>query len=314
MFDKNNMKFIDIQLQKLVNMNNPDCVFNEVKIIISLIFKDFDCKLLDDTYCDIIKLFNGRYPGYQKCNTRYHDLKHTTDALLAMIRLMHGAILSGEFISKKSLSLALISTLLHDVGYIQTIDDNKGTGAKYTRIHIKRSIEFMGKYFIKNNIPQADYKNCADMLECTGFAINIAEIKFVSKEIELLGKMLGTADLLGQLSDRIYIEKLLFLFREYQEGNIPGYKSELDLLKKTVNFYLTTDQRLDSELGGLQKYTRYHFKKRWDIDRDLYEGAIERNKNYLHYILTNHEKEYRDYLRRSCIVKDLDKEMLKSNL
>ena len=77
------------------------------------------------------------------------------------------------------------------------------------------------------------------MLECTGLDTNLTEITFESKEIELLGKMLGTADLLGQMADRIYIEKLLFLFREYQEGNIVGYNNELDLLKNTANFYDT---------------------------------------------------------------------------
>ena len=34
--------------------------------------------------------------GYRACNTRYHDVDHTTAITLAMIRLIHGAVAAGE--------------------------------------------------------------------------------------------------------------------------------------------------------------------------------------------------------------------------
>jgi transcriptional antiterminator NusG len=37
--------------------------------------------------------FRGSIHGYQGCNTWYHNFKHTTDCLLTMARLMHGASL-----------------------------------------------------------------------------------------------------------------------------------------------------------------------------------------------------------------------------
>lgn len=295
-----------IQISQLINTENPQSVLNEVKTIVLMIFPEFNFEPVKRVFEDVVKLFRGEYPGYRKCNTEYHDLKHATDATLAMIRLIHGATLQGEAFGQKNITLGLISTLLHDAGYIQTLDDDSGTGAKYTLVHIQRSIEFMDKYFRGKNFSRGDFENCCDILECTGLNTKINEIKFKSREIELLGKMLGTADLLGQMSDRTYLEKLLFLFYEFREGNVTGYTSELDLLKKTPKFYDITKNRFASELGSVNRYLIYHFKKRWNIDRDLYEDAIEKSRNYLESILKNHEKEYRKHLRRGGIVKKLE--------
>jgi len=297
-----------VQISQLIDMENPQVVLDEVRAIVFMIFPEFDFAPASCVFEDVARLFRGEYPGYRKCNTEYHDFKHATDATLAMIRLIHGATLQGEAFSQKNITLGLISTLLHDTGYIQALDDDSGTGAKYTLVHIQRSIEFMDKYFKGKNFSRGDFQNCCDILKCTGLNTKIGEIQFKSREIELLGKMLGTADLLGQMSDRIYLEKLLFLFYEFREGNVTGYTSELGLLKKTLGFYDITKSRFASELGSVNRYLIYHFKKRWNIDRDLYEEAIERSRNYLGYILANHEKEYRERLRRGGIVKKLEGE------
>jgi hypothetical protein len=93
-----------------------------------MIFEDFDFERVDLAFTDFMDLFAGRYPGYRKCNTRYHDLKHTTDTFMAMARLIHGAAIKGIKITRRGTSLWLISALMHDTGYIQTVDDQTGTG------------------------------------------------------------------------------------------------------------------------------------------------------------------------------------------
>lgn len=299
------METDNIQISKLIDMDDPQSVLDEIKNIVCTIFPKFDFEPVNAVFRDLVKLFRGEYPGYRKCNTEYHDLKHTTDATLTMTRLIHGAILQGELLCQKNTTLGLISTLLHDTGYIQTLYDDSGTGGKYTLVHIPRSIKFLDGYFAEKNFPREDFENCADILKCTGMNTKINEIQFKSRESELLGKMLGSADLLGQMADRLYLEKLLFLFYEFEEANVVGYTSELDMLKKTMGFYDITKKRLANELSGVNKYMIHHFKARWNIDRDLYEDTIEKNRNYLKYILENHEKEYRSYLRRGGVVKKL---------
>ena len=73
-----------IELSKLIEMKDPRKVLNEVKIIISKEFPEFNFVPLYKVFYDIVRLFEGKYPGYQKCNTNYHDLYHTTDTVLAL--------------------------------------------------------------------------------------------------------------------------------------------------------------------------------------------------------------------------------------
>lgn len=300
----------EIQFSRIVNVKDPQGLLDEVKAIVLMMFPEFDFETLNRVFKDIMRLFRGEYKGYRKCNTEYHDLNHTTNALLVMTRLTHGAFLIGEGLTGEDVNLGLICALMHDTGYIQTLDDNVGTGAKYTSIDTKRSIVFMDKYIADNRLSKADFKNYSDILKFTGLHTNVKEIEFETREIELLGKMLGTADLLGQMADRIYLEKLLFLFYEFKEGGVMGYDNELDLLKKTIDFYTMTQKRFAIELGGVNEYMRYHFKARWNVDRDLYMEAVEKNISYLQYVLKNHEKDYRDHLRRGSMVKKLDKKGL----
>lgn len=288
----------EIQLPDIVNMEDPESVFSEVRQIALMISPQFPHKLVDNAFTDTVRLFHGEYPGYRRCTTEYHNLKHTTDTLLAMARLMHGAFEAGENFTREELNLGLVCALMHDTGYIQTLDDNVGTGAKHTLIHIDRSIAFMDNYIAARGFSKQDFKDYSKILRCTGLGSKIERIRFPSRPVELLGKMLVAADLLGQMADRTYLEKLLFLFYEFREGGVMGYTSELDLLKKTVDFYLMTQRRFARELGVVNGYMRCHFKVRWNLDRDLYREAIERNMSYLKFILEHHAKEYRDYLRR----------------
>ena len=286
-------------------MEHPQSVLDEVKTIILMMFPHFDFVQVDRVFTDIVRLFLGEYPGYSKCTTEYHDLKHTTDAFLAMARLMHGIMVGGKSITKEQVNLGLICSLMHDTGYIQTLDDDVGTGAKYTRIDSRRSIGFMEKYITSSGFPRENFRYFPQILMCTSLDKKVSEIGFRSQETELLGKILGTADLLGQMADRIYLEKLLFLYYEFREAGIIEYDSELDLLKKTDVFYAMTKKRLAVELDSLNEYMHYHFKVYWNMDRDFYMESIDKNKDYLNFLIGNHEKDYREHLTRGGVVKKL---------
>jgi len=156
-----------LQLSRIINMEDHQSVLGEVRTIVNMMFPEFDFDTVDRVFKDIVRLFRGEYPGYRKCNTEYHDLKHTTDAFLAMARLMHGASVSGESLTRKDVNLGLICALMHDTGYIQTLDDDIGTGAKYTRTDSKRSIVFMDKYIADSGLSREDFKAYPDILICT---------------------------------------------------------------------------------------------------------------------------------------------------
>lgn len=300
----------ETQLSQIIKTQDPQSVLEEVKTIVLMMIPEFDFEILNLVFKDVVRLFHGEYPGYRKCNTEYHNLKHTTDTFLAMARLMHGLFLNGETLSEEKVNLGLTCALMHDTGYVQTLDDEGGTGAKYTRMDTKRSIVFMRKYIADTGLPKGKFRHYAQILKGTSLEIRTSEIPFRSREIEMLCKMLGTADLMGQMADRIYLEKLLFLFYEFREGAVAGYDTEMGLLKKTADFYAMTKKRIAGELGGMNKYMGYHFKARFDLDRDLYAEAINKNMTYLSFILEKYMKAYRDHLRRGGVVEAL-KEMEK---
>jgi len=202
-------------------------------------------------------------------------------------------------------SLGIISSLMHDSGYIQEIGDDDGTGAKYTLVHIERSNKFMQNYMNKKQYHPRDFQILENCLRCTGLNVSLDKIQFQSLEHEMLGKMLGTADLLGQMADRTYLERLPYLYQEYVEGEVPGFASEYDLVVKTPGFWEFVKGRFENELGNVVRFVQSHFKARWGIDKDLYFEAIERNINYLKFILEQHGRNYRKYLRRNGFIEKL---------
>ena len=294
------------RISDLINMESPQDVLDEVKKIVLLIFPRFNFESIDLTFSDALRLFEGLYPGYRACDTDYHDLKHTTDTFLAMARIIHGAGITDRRFSERDVTLGLISALFHDSGYILTLDE-EGSGAKYTPVHIKRSIAFMDKYFVARGFSREDFEFCHAVLKCTGLDVRINEIRFASQENEVLGKMLGTADLLGQMADRTYLEKLPLLYDEFKIANIKGLGSELDFFRNTPGFYDMTMDRFQHELGGVKEYMRHHFRARWGIDKDLHMSAIENSIAYLKQILEHHPDDCRKQLRRAGVIRNLER-------
>ncbi|MGD0021428.1 MAG: hypothetical protein ABSC54_03910, partial [Smithellaceae bacterium] len=78
---------------KLLDIRDNNAIIKEVKFTTSLIKSQFDFRYLDQAFRDVEKLFRGHYPGFQKCNTNYHDFRHTMLVMLALTRLLHGVFL-----------------------------------------------------------------------------------------------------------------------------------------------------------------------------------------------------------------------------
>lgn len=288
----------DLQLSKLVDMRTPAAVFEEVKY--NFIFH-YPLAAFEDVraaFVNFNRLFDGAYPGYRACNTKFHDKVHTTDALLAVSRLIDGYNIKSGKLPVELVKTALIATLFHDTGYIQRTSDRKGTGAKYTLNHVARSIEFIGKYFKEQGLPRRLALSAGRMVSCTGLSAEFAQLKFASKPERTLGFMLGSADLLGQMASRTYLERLIYLYGEFREGNVQGYPTEIALLEKTMEFYEGTKKRLKDTLGGVDGYMIHHFRKRYGIGEDLYRKAIERQIAYLKEILVYEQRPFKGSLRR----------------
>jgi hypothetical protein len=275
----------------------PNNIFEEIKKVTLLINPRLNFELIAGVYHDIEKLFEGEYVGYLKCDTDYHNLQHTRECVLAMARLIHSISLNGYHFSDNDINLGLISAIMHDTGYIRSTTERSNTGGKFTLVHIDRSVTFMEKYLTKRDFSSRDIQFCKNCLRCTGLTVKINKISFISRENELMGKMLGTADLVGQMSDPWYLTKLPNLFKEFQEAGMDMYENEFDLLNKTPGFWEFTKDRFATELGGMDRFLRDHFRVRWGIDRDVAREAIEKNIRFLKYILQHHRQDYRRFIK-----------------
>jgi hypothetical protein len=296
------------QLGGLVDMTDASVIFDEVRTVLGAMFPAADLSTVETVFADLVKVHSGEYPGYREANTEYHDLLHTMGTTLALVRLAHGASLAGSDLDERHVTLATMSALFHDVGYVQVEGDTSGTGAKYTAVHVERSIIFMRGYFLKSGFSQPDFMECSRMIQCTSLDTRPGDVPFESKEIEVLGRMLGAADLLGQMADRMYLEKLLLLYYEFKEGGVGGYKDQLDLLRRSVDFYDISTKRIRDQLPEAGDYFRRHFKERWDLNEDLYGVSMERGRQYLDHILSEREQDHRSLLRRGGIVQRLEEE------
>jgi hypothetical protein len=84
------------------------------------------------------------------------------------------------------------------------------------------------------------------------------------------------------MADRNYLEKLPLLFMEFKEARMSGFETPGELFKNTGNFYHSVVRaRLAEEMDNVSSAALFHFKKRWDIDRDLYAESITNNMKYM---------------------------------
>jgi hypothetical protein len=290
-------------LYRLLAVGSSEDVLNEVIEILKRISSDFNTEPIQEVFDAVQRLYNGNFAGYRACNTGYHDFRHAIEAFLAMSRLIHGAVLDNQSFSERQIITALIAAILHDVGYIQQESDTEGTGAKYKAVHEQRSMDFLSSHGSKFGLSEEEIAAGRAIIMCTDMDADITTIAFPSPRIELLGKLLGTADLMAQLAEQTYLEKLLYLYYECEEAGVGDYESEVDILRKAVNFYDVFEARLRKTLGGVDRFMQLHFASRWGIHQDLYREAINRQRDYLLKILSAPGADPRDYLKQNGIVK-----------
>jgi len=286
------------QLSKLIDGDDPSAVIAETRRILGFWFGAEAWNRVDAVAVDIVAMFEGRFPGYRACDTDYHDIKHTMAVLLATARIMDGTFMArGPYPEELGRDLC-IAALCHDTGYIRTLDEEGGTGARFTAVHVRRSADFARANAARWGLSESDGARIARLINATGLKGEYGQQAWASEAEREAGASLASGDLIGQMSDRAYLEKLLFLYYEFKEAGFPGYDTEFDILRKTMGFYEMTLGLLDETLGGVRSRVRSHFAKRWGLDADLYAEAMNRQIAYLQGILDDASTNFRKKLKR----------------
>ena len=263
----------DFDVTNRIQTTDATAVHREIARLFRLLYPGAAHVVMDRGFEDVAKLYAGLYPGYQACDTSYHNLQHVMDVTLAMARLMDGYERSRNgtpALGVRFFQLGVICGIFHDIGYLrQSTDTTAKNGAEYTLNHVSRGAEFLRRY-----APQIGLGDCAEeaaeLIHFTGFEKRVAEILIQDPVLRMLGSLLGTADIIAQMSDRCYLEKCRDrLYPEFVAGGIAVkktpqgeqvvFRSGEDLVNKTPAFFESAVNRLEYDLGGAHNYAATHF-------------------------------------------------------
>jgi len=200
----------DYDVTDQVNTTDPGSVNGEVNRIFLELYPNASTHVLNRCFRDLTRLQTGDYPGYHACDTSYHNLQHSLDVTLAMARLMDGYERTRDRSSELGARLfrfGIVTALFHDIGYLRKVNDTRHkNGAEYTLKHVTRGAKFLEEYM--NRIGMAELAPIASrIIHFTGYEKPIAKIDVPNLTFRLIGNMLGTADIIAQMSDRCYLEK-----------------------------------------------------------------------------------------------------------
>jgi hypothetical protein len=288
----------DIQLSSFVDTSKPRSILADAKRFFRADYPKADFTRVEKAFLLAKRLYDGRYPGYLSCAVAYHDFVHSLSVFAAASRLLDGCELSGTAIGPDRAAETLVAALFHDCGFIREEGDQSGTGAQYTKVHVDRSAAFVRREAGALGLAGESAARAARMIFATDLAKPWGDLRFEDEGEGAGAQALAAADLLGQMADRVYLEKLLFLYYELREAGIEGYGSPFDILRKTAGFYESTKARLDGPLGPVSAKSRDHFSARYGIDEDLYRTAIARQMAHLDAIIADHTGNFRGKLKR----------------
>jgi hypothetical protein len=246
---------------------------------------------LERAFGDAAALYEGRHPDYHPCDTEYHDLQHVLDVTLAMARLMDGyerARRPGEApLGRELFIVGALAALFHDFGYLRRRHDRRHRyGAEYTLTHVSRGAAHLRRYLRELGMgPLAGV--AGTLVHFTGYERPAETIRVSETVLRRLGHMLGTADILAQMSDRCYLEKCRDrLYPEFVLGalagrrlagrrSLPQFASGDELVQRTPAFYQGATRRLDLQLARAYDYAGQHFG-----GENLYLSEMRKNVDH----------------------------------
>src|SRR6185436_15219198 len=215
----------DFDVTNTVQLSSTQAVQAAVEALVRPTWPDAPHGELAQAFEHFEAVFAGKFPGYFGVDTVYHDRQHTLDITLALARMLVGYERQTEApmrLGGQRAVAGLIVALFHDVGYL----------AEYLP-----------------NTPLSAWAPIAtEIVHFTGYEVPFQQIKVTDPRDIKLGHMIGTADMIAQMSDRCYLEKCRDrLYAEFVLGGVAlplaanggrqvKYASGLDLLRQTPEF------------------------------------------------------------------------------
>jgi hypothetical protein len=273
-----------------VRTTEPGQVSAEVMRLYRGLYDGKPSRAIARAFADIGRLYRGAHPEYHPCDTEYHDIQHVLDVTLAMARLMDGYERSrngAPALDRECYALGVTMALYHDFGYLRRRSDRRHRyGAEYTITHVSRGAAHLRSYLPRIGLSRYARAG-ATLVHFTGYERPVESIRIHQTLLRRVGHMLGTADILAQMSDRCYLEKCRdrlypeFVLGGLAQKKLPGGRTQVmfssgeDLVRKTPGFYTNAAKRLDLQLARAYEYAERHFR-----GQNLYLEEMHKNVRY----------------------------------
>jgi hypothetical protein len=187
-------------------------------------------------------------------NALYHDVEHTIHVTLVGQEILRGKQIREGRVSARDWLHLVTSLVCHDIGYVNGIcrGDREGacatgkddevielapgaTDASLSPYHVDR-----GKLFVRERFgghALIDIEVIQRNIEPTRFPVPGGED---SRPVEGFPGLVRAADLIGQLADPRYLQKIPALFHEFAETGVNerlGYRDPGELRRQYPRFY-----------------------------------------------------------------------------
>jgi hypothetical protein len=286
------MRRNDYDVTDSVRTTDPAAVAAEVIRLYQSLYDDPAAAQFEPAFGYAAALYRGKHPEYCPCDTEYHDVQHVLDVTLAMARMLHGygrgRARSEPALTREVFRVGVLAALFHDFGYLRRRNDRKHRyGAEYTLTHVSRSAAFLRRYVRELGMEEKYARAAAVLVHYTGYERPAETIRIGDPLLRRVGHMLGTADIIAQMSDRCYLEKCRDrLYPEFVLGglawrrrpgmrHLPVFASGEDLVHKTPHFYAGAARRLELPLARAYEYAARHFG-----GANLYLEEMQKNVRY----------------------------------
>ncbi len=187
----------------------------------------------------------------------YHNVEHTILVTLVGQEILRGKHIREGKVSPEDWLHFIISLVCHDIGYVRGLckedrDGKYATGinsclvdlpqgasdASLTPYHVDRAKLFVLERFGGHTLINADV--IIDNIELTRFPVPTSSDR---QDTSSYRGLVRSADLIGQLSDPRYLNKIGALYYEFEEtgvNKVLGYRHPGDLRRNYPKFYWTS--------------------------------------------------------------------------
>lgn len=276
--------------------NITDSDRNDIKIRHSLILDIAKAEygevppLLTSLLYDVGRLYQGEWESHEACQTGYHNLGHAIDVALLTARMIAGWNRLDNYahpkIREEIFLAAMAGAMFHDTGYIKEKGDQLGAGGKFSFNHEDRSMDMAATYLKAHGWPERAPTLASSIISTTKFHCPLElDGLFISREEGVIGRMVATADLVAQMADVNYMQRINDLYAELQEAY--HFEGEVSLRERGYRIFASAGEMVAGTVDFYENFVLPRLQKLGRMDQYLVSFFGDGRNPYLENIMAN---------------------------